>query len=182
MGPQAHQKLDEKFAEVDERLKESDQKAEQTQIDLAACQTAEAILTQQVHAVEAELNQSILDTLAREKTFDHQLQAMEKRVPTSSEASAMKQKGGKVQVTAAESTSLETRLEEANTEGDAGTAQLEKVMLERLSALRSELQQQGKHLQETMDANGLKLDSEIEVLKNGLAEQVFQLQSPLHPL
>jgi hypothetical protein len=33
-----------------------------------------------------------------------------------------------------------------------------------------------------MDANGLKLDSEIEVLKNGLAEQVFQLQSPLHPL
>ena len=179
MGPQAHQRLDEKFAEVDE-------KTVQTQIDLAACQTAEAILTQKVRAVEAELNQSILDTLAREKNFENQLHAMEKRVPTSSQASAAKQKGGKVQVTSVgevrtESTSLETQ-PETNTEGDAGTAQLEKAMLERLSALRSELQQQGKHLQETMDANGLKLDSEIEVLKNGLAEQVFQLQSPLHPL
>lgn len=144
------------------------------------------MLTQQVHTFEAKLSQSILDTLAREEKFDHQLQAMEKRVPTSSEASAVKQKGGKVQVTAAESTSLETRREETNTEGDAGTAQLEKAMLERLSAVRSELQQhvtqQGKDLQQIMDANRLKSDSEIEVLKNGLAEQVFQLQSPLHPL
>ena len=178
MGPQAHQRLDEKFAEVDE-------KTVQTQIDLAACQTAEAILTQKVRAVEAELNQSILDTLAREKNFENQLHAMEKRVPTSSQASAAKQKGGKVQVTSVgevrtESTSLETQ-PETNTEGDAGTAQLEKAMLERLSALRSDLHQQSKELQETMNANRLKSDSEIEVLKNGLAEQVFQLEAPFAP-
>jgi hypothetical protein len=178
LGPQAHQRLDEKFAEVDE-------KTVQTQIDLAACQTAEAILTQKVRAVEAELNQSILDTLAREKNFENQLHAMEKRVPTSSQASAAKQKGGKVQVTSVgevrtESTSLETQ-PETNTEGDAGTAQLEKAMLERLSALRSDLHQQSKELQETMNANRLKSDSEIEVLKNGLAEQVFQLEAPFAP-
>ena len=178
-GAQVNQTLDQKLDAFRARLEESDQKAVQTQIDLAACQAAELTLQQRVRSVEEDLTQSIAETLERERNLDHQLQAVEKRVPTSSELSAIKQQGGKGQDAKDQAGSGgPAERTESNPLGYSQDVRtLEKAMLERLSALRGEVQKQGQDLQATVDGNRLKADSELEVLRNDVAEQVFLIQS-----
>jgi len=147
------------------------QKALEMQLDLAALHVAEASLKEQVHSLDVQLSQSVLDTLERERHTHTHLEQIERRVPTTSEVSAMKQRGGKGGTTGGEDNAG------VSSEGDSDNLHaMEQMLLQRVNALgqavRSEAQKQAETLQGTIDANKMKSDGDTEILKNDLLEQV----------
>jgi len=158
---------------------------------------AEATLKGQVHELDSQVNQSILDTLERERSIESKLEAkvenIEKRVPTLSELSALKQKTGSKGAGDGEAAvAKESVRTESDPDGYRDAMQaLEKAMQARVNALgqelrgellllgqelRGELQKQSSDLKDSMEASQMKADGGMGVLRNELQEQAKRVR------
>lgn len=171
---------------------EANQKTQELQMEVMALQMAEATLKGQLHELDSQVNQGILDTLEREKALetklDSKVEHIEKRVPTSSELSALKQKAsGQSAGEQAAATSggggggkgIARSASNPNGYSDEMRA-LEKATQERVNSLalelRSEVQKQTSDITETLEANKMRSDGEMQVLRNDLQEQVKRVR------
>ena len=153
-----------------------------------AMQAALTTSAEQFSALDARVSQGLMDTLERERNLDHkidqvasdlgaQVDALQKRLPTSSELSAVRQnaksrppKNAAVDDTQCAEPQAEIEHRESAAEAYDDTS-LRQAVTGLKQELRDEVQKEVSDLHAAIDANKMKHDAEMSMLRNEMEVQ-----------